>query len=162
MSIDTKRVTDRRKLRFDTLAALRTDLEQLETAHRAGSLRHTGNWLPGRNLAHLAAFANYAFDGYPMRSPPWFIRLLVKGRKDTYIRGTMPLGVRIPGVAGGTVGADDVPFDEGLARLRAALDRLERTAPTRPNPLFGPLTHEEWTQMQLRHAELHLGFLHPR
>lgn len=162
MAIDTKAVTDRRKLRFDGVAALRADLEQLETAHRAGAVRHTGNWTPGQILAHVAAFANYAHDGYPMRSPPWFIRLIVKARKNTYLREGLPVGVRIPGVPGGTVGADNVPFDEGLARLRAALDRIERTAPTRPNPLFGPLTHEEWILMQVRHAELHLSFLHPR
>ena len=37
--------------------------------------------------------------------------------------------------------------------------RLRRSAPKDPNPLFGRLTHEQWVQLNLRHAELHLGNL---
>ena len=52
--------------------------------------------------------------------------------------------------------------DEGLRRYRAAMERLRATAPTIPNPVFGRLTHEQWIQLNLRHAELHLSFQIPR
>lgn len=55
-----------------------------------------------------------------------------------------------------------MPFEEGLARLRKALDRLEKNPPTTPNPLFGHMPHEEWLLLHIRHAELHLSFVHPR
>jgi hypothetical protein len=70
-------------------------------------------------------------------------------------------GVRIPGVAGGTLATDPVPLDERLGRFRRVLERLKAEAPTAPSPLFGPLTHEEPIAMNLRHAEVHLGFLIP-
>ena len=41
------------------------------------------------------------------------------------------------------------------------MERLQAEAPTAPNVIFGQLTHEEWIAINLRHAELHLGFLIP-
>jgi hypothetical protein len=32
---------------------------------------------------------------------------------------------------------------------------------TARHPVLGKLTHEEWTQLHLRHAELHLSFAVP-
>jgi hypothetical protein len=55
-----------------------------------------------------------------------------------------------------------LPSEEGLRRYRAAMDRLRRTPPMTVNPVFGPLTHEQWKQLNLRHAEPHLGFQVPR
>ena len=54
------------------------------------------------------------------------------------------------------------PEDRWFSRFRAAMDRLRTTAPAAPNPVFGRLTHEQWIQLNLRHAELHLGFHLPR
>jgi hypothetical protein len=38
----------------------------------------------------------------------------------------------------------------------------QRTSPTIGNPAFGKLTHEQWVQLNLRHAELHLRLQVPR
>jgi len=40
--------------------------------------------------------------------------------------------------------------------------RLQATTKRYPSPAFGPLTLEEWDQLHLRHAELHLSFFVPR
>jgi hypothetical protein len=52
--------------------------------------------------------------------------------------------------------------DDGISRYRAALERLAREAPTQPNVVFGPLTHDQWIKLNLRHAELHLSFCQPQ
>ena len=54
-----------------------------------------------------------------------------------------------------------MPLDEAVARVRQVMKRLENEAPAAPNVVFGPLSHEEWIALNLRHAELHLGFLIP-
>lgn len=151
----------RRTLRFDDFNAIRRDLDAIEAAQRAGRLASTGNWSPGQNLAHLAAFVNYPYDGYPRQiaNPPWLIRFICGLMKNKYIHKHMAPGVRIPGIPAGTVGADEVPFETGLRHFRAALDRMEEAPPSIKNPILGPLTHHEWMQLQCRHAELHLGFL---
>ena len=75
------------------------------------------------------------------------------------LRKGMPVGVRIGRhIPGGTVGLDVVSTDEGLHKFRSALQRLRATPPTIDNPVFGKLTHEQWIQLNLRHAELHHRF----
>lgn len=160
---DTSRLADRRRPHFATPADMRADLEVLERAASAGTLRASGNWTAGQILSHLAAFIGFAYEGYPpeLSNPPWFIVAFLRLRKRAMLTKGLPAGVKIPGIKGGTVGAAEAPLPAALARLRRALDRLERTAPSAPNPVFGPLTHNEWIALHLRHAELHLGFVHP-
>ncbi len=162
MPTATKTTTaPRRTLRFNTPDDLVHELGQLEASQRAGTLKASGSWTPGQNLGHLATWVEYTFDGTPMK-PPWIIRFIMKFRKHSFLNSPMRAGVKIPGVKGGTLGTEPVGFDEGLLRLRKGWERLRREAPTKPNVLLGPLTHEEWIKLHLRHAELHLGFLHLR
>ncbi len=161
---DTAKVTDRRELHFESFAAIRRDLDTLEAAHRAGTLRSTGNWTPGAIFGHLAGFMEYPYDGYPpeLGPPPWIVRAILKLLKNKYLYKPLPAGVSIPGVKGGTVGAVDAPFDQALPRLRKAIARMDTSPPTTPNVVFGPMTHEEWRSLQCRHCELHLSFMHPK
>lgn len=162
MAVDTKTTTDRRAVRFERLADLRADLDRLERAHVAGRLRRGGNWTEGQVFTHLAAFIEYGYGGYPKEvSPPWFVRWIIRLKKREYLSKGMPAGVRIPGTKEGTIGMEDVGFEEGLARYRAAVDRLEQQEPPVESPAFGAMSHGDKVRLQLRHAELHLSFLHP-
>ncbi|RIK68534.1 MAG: hypothetical protein DCC65_02765 [Planctomycetota bacterium] len=159
--IDTSKVTDRRRLHFDNPRQLHSDVDRIVASERTGTLRRTGNWTTGQILGHLAAWIDYAYDGYPVK-PPWFIKFILRFAKKRFLRGPLKVGVKIPKVPDGTYATEPLSVDEGLARFNRAWARLQDRPPTAPNILFGPLTHEEWIQLNLRHAELHLGFLHPR
>jgi hypothetical protein len=160
--IDTSKVTDRRNLRFNSPDDLWRDVDQIAAADRAGRLRRTGNWTTGQTFGHLAAWTSFPYDGYPptLRAP-WFVILILKGRKNKYLNQGLPAGVHIPKVPGGTAGIEPLALDEGLSRLRGAWDRLRKSPPSVPNPIFGPLSYQEWINLNLRHGELHLSFLHP-
>ena len=161
--VDTGKVAGRRMLRFESIDQAMAEVERLAEAERAGRLRRLGNWTLGQTLGHLAAWAEYGYTGSPLRVPffikwiQWILRL----RKRKFLYGPMRAGVKIPGVEGGTLATDPEPLDEGLGRFRRAMERLKTEAPTAPSPFFGPLTHEESIAMNLRHAEVHLGFLIP-
>jgi hypothetical protein len=160
--INTKQVHDRRALRFEELNAAVADAELLADAERRGTLRAAGNWTLGQALGHLAFWANAPYDGYPeMGQPPWFIRMLLPLFKSRFLNKGMPAGVRIRGVPDGTFGTSLVGTDEALFAMRAAFTRLSLQAPTRHNAIFGHMTHADWIKLNLRHAELHLSFLHP-
>lgn len=163
MAINTKRVPDRRKLRFESIAELRAEIDRVLKADETGRLKRLGNWTAGQNLFHIAAWINYAYDGFPaeIKRPPWAMRVLLKMLKGRMLSRGLPVGFRLPGVAAGTLGIDDVPTHEGHRLLTAALNRLESQPPPLPSPALGPLTHPEWIALHLRHAELHLGFLMP-
>jgi Protein of unknown function (DUF1569) len=158
--VETSKVTGRRMLRFESIDQVMADVERLAEAERAGRLRHLGNWTLGQTLGHLACWVEYSYTGAPLKVPAvlkWILRL----GKRRFLYGPMRPGARIPGVEGGTLATASTPLEEGLGRMRRAMERLKAEAPTQPQVIFGPLAHDEWIAMHLRHAELHLGFLVP-
>jgi hypothetical protein len=155
--VNTGRATDLRAVRFTTLDELLADVDRLAAAERAGSLKRAGNWTLGQALGHLATWAQFSYDGLPMRTP-WFVKLILRMQKRKYLRGPLPRGVKIPRVKGGTLGTEPLSLDEGLSRYRTVTERLRREAPTRPSEVFGVLARDEWIALHLRHAELHLSF----
>jgi hypothetical protein len=148
----------RRTLRFETFDAVLAEAERLIAAEREGRLRRAGNWPLGQTLGHMATWAAFALDGYPPEvHAPLPVRLILRMMRNRILtKGMMP-GVKVGRVPGGTLGLDPMDAEEGLRRLRDAYQRLLMKSPTIPNPAFGPLTHEQWIQLNLRHAELHLG-----
>lgn len=160
MTVNTKKTEGYRKLRFDSIDALLEELAAIESASRANHLKVTGNWTPGQILSHLAAWVEYGYVGFPMKPAPFFIRFLLRLRLQKMLEQGMPRGIRIPGVRAGTTGQDDMPFDHAMSRLREALTRLKNGEPcTHDSPAFGALSHEDRIRLNLRHAELHLGYL---
>ena len=136
------------------------EVERVAEADRQGRLRTVGNWSPGQVLAHLAAWIEYGYDGFPMKPPPFFIRWILKRQLRKYLVGSMPRGVRIPRVKQGTYGLDEMPVAAAAARLTRAFQRLGSGELAKyDSPAFGPMSHEDRVRLNLRHAELHLGFL---
>ena len=54
-----------------------------------------------------------------------------------------------------------VSAEQGLSELRASIQRLKTEPQRHPHPVLGRITRDEWDQLQLRHAELHLSFFVP-
>jgi Protein of unknown function (DUF1569) len=158
--VNTAKVAGRRILRFESIDQMLAEVDRLAEAERAGRLKRLGNWTLGQALGHLAVWAEYGYTGPPLKTP-FFIRWLLRLRKQRFLHKPMPAGVKIPRVQGGTLATEPMPLEEALPRLRRAMERLRTTPPTIPHNFFGLLRHEEWIAMHLRHAELHLGFLVP-
>jgi hypothetical protein len=153
----------RRTLRFDTVDDAIAEAERLAACERDGKLERAGNWTLGQALGHLATWATFPFEGYPDSvRPPLPVRLVLRMMRRKILTGAMPTGMKIGRMPEGTLGLDVVPTDEGMRRFVDALRRLRASCPTCASPVFGPLTHEQWVQLNLRHAELHLGFQVPR
>jgi len=162
--VDTGKVTDYRKLRFSTIDELLKEIDRLVAADNGGKLRRTGNWTAGQIFGHLAGWMNFSYEGFPKRGarPPWFIRFILRMKKKAYMRDGMPRGVKIPGIEGGTFATEPLSTQEGAQRLRAVLLRMKNREPVlHHSPAFGEMSDEERIAFQLRHAEVHLGFLHP-
>lgn len=159
-AVDTRKVANRRVLRFASLDEVISEVGRLAEADRAGRLKTLGNWTLGQTLGHLACWAEYAYTGTPLKVP-FLIRWLLRPAKRKFLYSPMRAGAKIPGVQKGTLGTDLVSLDEGLERYRRVLERLRVEPPTAPQVVFGSLTHEEWIALNLRHAELHLSYLIP-
>ena len=156
--IDTKTIAQRRELHFTRIDEALAEVDKLAEAERQGKLRCLGNWSPGQNLGHLASWIDYSYDGVPFKTP-FFVKLVMRPMKRRMLYKPMRAGLRIPSLPGGTAGIDPMSFEEGLGRFRRTFTRLKNEPPQRPHALFGLLTHDEWINAHLRHAELHLGFM---
>lgn len=159
MTVNTGKV-DRRKLRFENLDQLLGELDRIQQAHESDRIKLQGNWSLGQILSHLAAWIEYGYVGYPMKPPPFFIRWILKLMVRKYLNSGMPSGVKIPGTKEGTFGQDDVPVEQAMQRLRENIERLKSREPASfDSPAFGPMSHDDRITLNLRHAELHLGFV---
>lgn len=161
--VNTKSVKEFRAVRLNSAKEVIAEAERIVASERAGTLRITGNWTVGQTFGHIATWIEFALDGYPPDvKPPALVKFVLRTfMKKKFLRGPMPRGVRIPGMPQGTLGTEPMTTEDGLARLRRAWERLSTTAPTVANPIFGVVPHDEWIAMNLRHTELHFGYLHP-
>lgn len=161
-TINTKKVANRREIKLATLDDLAADTKQIAQADAQGRAKAMGNWSPGQNLQHLARFITCSLDGFDKALPfgirafGWILRRFL-GKK--LFKNPVPPGYTLP-VGTPFIPADDVSVADASAELLAVLDRIRAGAAFVPkSPFFGPLTREQWIELHLRHAELHLSFV---
>ena len=159
-NVDTRSSANYRILRFDSIDDCIEEVHRINAAGKQGTLFTTGNWTAGQIMAHVAAWIEYGYEGYPIGKPPFFIRWILRsGLKKTLQKG-MSRGVRIPGLPDGTVGIEDMEVPNATGRLLGALEKLRSPeGAVFASPGFGAMSHEDRIRLNLRHAELHLGYL---
>lgn len=156
MSVNTKQVTGRRTLKFNSLDDILADAEKLA----AGPIRVLGNWSPGQIFQHLAITMNGAIDGMPLKAS-LLLRMFGWLFKNKILTGTMPAGIQLPADSAKHLVPPETTLDAGLQSLRAATQRMKTESHRAKSPFLGALTREQYDQLQCRHAELHLSFLVP-
>jgi hypothetical protein len=157
-SIKTGKVLGRRTLHFTTIDQALAEADRLAVADRANKAQSLGNWTLGQTLNHLASWAQFSYDGIPMNTP-FFIRWILRTRKNSFLHKPMRPGVRIPSLPEGTLATNPAPLEDALKQYHQVMTRLKTEPPTIRHQLFGIMTHEEWIALNLRHAELHLSFI---
>ncbi len=157
MSVESKMVQGRRELHFSSFDEVIADAERLVSSPHTRTL---GNWPLSRLLTHLALGIDKSIEGISFKVP-WHTRLLGFFIKGRVIKRGLPAGFKLPkGTEADAFPAAASP-QEALATLRSAVARLKSEKMTARHPVFGKLTHEEWTQFHLGHAALHLSFAVP-
>src|SRR5262245_19534627 len=146
----------RRTIRFSTLPEIVRDAETLLPHHVT-----VGTWSFGQICEHLAKMMNGSIDGLDFQAPwfaRWFIAPLVK---NSMLTKPMSQGFQLPPNAKPILPCNSTSPESGLKQLKAAVERLQQEAPRALHPFLGKLASEEWMQLHLRHAELHLSFIVP-
>lgn len=67
----------RRLLHFNSIDEIFAEMDRIIAADRAGTLRRAGNWTAGQAFGHLAAWIDYGYEGYPMKTP-WLVKVIAK------------------------------------------------------------------------------------
>ncbi len=158
MSVNTKTVSGRRSVRYDSYDDVVADAERLA----AGSVKTVGNWTFAQILEHLAISFNSSIDGIPFKVP---LPMRIMGRlffKSKFLNKEVPSGFQIPdGARGHFLPPDSTEVAQGIADLKAAVERCKVETQRCRHPLFGELTLAEWEKFGLRHAEMHMSFAMP-
>ena len=151
----TASATQRRELHFDSLDEVLAEAERLAAANEVAT---HGNWSLGQILMHLARAVDLSIDGADFKVP-FFVRLIGPLMKRRIMK-KMPSGFKLsPAAAKKLAPADATTTENGLAALRRAIERLSETDERKPHVVFGATTREEWNQIHLRHAEMHMSFV---
>jgi hypothetical protein len=153
----------RRPLSFTDLDEVVRDVEQL----RAKGYSRAGNWDLAQVCDHLTDWMRYQIDGYPrtgclIGTVLWLVKL-TKGKqilREILSTGTMRAGSQTLRDTVHAPGGDEAPAVE---RLKQTAQRFKaHSGDYRPSPLFGSLTRDEATKLQLVHCAHHLSFLVPK
>lgn len=148
--IKTRKVADRRKVRYKSLDNLLYDAERLASMQ----VRTLGNWSQGEIYSHVAKSLDACIDGNRALPAPlrWILSTFLKNR---YLNQGVPAGFKAPG----EFQPNEVSVAEGLGELRKAIQRQKDTSDRTMHPAFGKITNAEWDSFNLRHAEMHMSFL---
>jgi hypothetical protein len=158
MTVDVKTVTDRRRVRYDSMQDVVTDAERLAT----GPVRSLGNRTFEQILRHLAIAINYSIDAPKSAfSVPWYFRLMARWYRKRIFAGGLRPGFQVPGDADQKLWPEGGDRTVALDGLRQAVRRLGVETKRGSHPVFGKLNVDEWNQFHLRHAELHMSFVTP-
>jgi hypothetical protein len=154
----------RRQIHLQSPADLLAEVDRIAASASVGLVRPSGNWTAAQVFEHLAKFIEYSFDGFPFMYP-WPMRFASWVVGTISWRWLMQLAFR-PGFTNPRVAAAVEP-DAGVTLKQAAqsvrkqLRRiLDGEQMVQRNPTGELPSHEQWVECHLRHAELHLGFLH--
>jgi Protein of unknown function (DUF1569) len=157
MTIDTKAVAGRRHLEFRSLDDVVADAEKLVSS---GRVKILGNWPLNQLLMHEATAINDSIDGMNGKAP-WYFRLIGPFLKRTILTKGLRAGFQLPKEREAASYPAASSDREALEKLRKAAARVKTERMTSPHPLLGELSHDEWMQLHLRHAELHQSFAVP-
>jgi Protein of unknown function (DUF1569) len=153
---------ERRKLSFASLDEVVADAENL----LARGYDKAGNWDLAQVAGHLAEWLRFPVEGFPkvpllVRPMLWMMRV-TSGRRmfsNILAEGFSPGGRTMPQTVappGGDPSAAVAKLKDAAARFKA------HTGEIHPSPLFGAMTKDEATQLQLVHCAHHLSFLVPK
>ncbi|MCB9847896.1 MAG: DUF1569 domain-containing protein [Phycisphaeraceae bacterium] len=158
--VNTK-TASRREVRYQGFDDILKDLDRLEAADREGVLIRHGNWTLGQNTHHLADTMEQSLDGFRFTSPlP--LRVLFRILRPMVLSRPFPKGIKLTGSAATLIPDTSITSEQGLGELRRQIQRVQDGERfTQASPIFGKLSHEQWVNLHLKHAELHLGFLDP-
>jgi len=121
VTVNTAKVTGRRKVRYDSYDDLLRDAERLA----AGKVRPLGNWSYAQVLEHLSRAMNAAIDAPISRSLGSFGLVAKLFFKSRALKGPMTAGFKLPAdAAKALVPEQSLDNEAALAMLRQAVHRL--------------------------------------
>lgn len=156
--VDRKKA-DRRSLHFDSIDDALAEAERLA----ASQVTTTGNQSYGQILEHLARTLDVVSGKITGVNVPLPLRIMGRAMKPFFLSRPMKPGLNLPSAAQDIFWpSDEVSVEDAMTHFRTALDRFRNAKSLPKHPVFGKMSREQHNQLQCRHCELHLSFVHPQ
>lgn len=157
-----KQSQSRRTLSFATMEAFYQDAASWDEA----KMQSLGKWTPAQNIEHVAILIEGSVHGFPGVKAPLLMKLafttLVKIAPGMIFNQSFKPGIKFPKGTVDFFTPGDVSYVDALQRLRRALDDAAKLKMTQASPLAGRLSHEQWSKLHCRHAEMHFSHIVPK
>jgi len=149
----------RREVKLHCFNCLRSELDKFEQAGEDG-LTTTGEWTAGQIVQHVCETMKRSIDGFEFKAP-WFVRLMRPIIRMKFVGKAKPIpaGIKLTGDSTTMIPPKSVALSDAIADLRSTIERAKKEKMAQPSPVFGKMTHEDWVNLHLRHAELHFSFI---
>ncbi|MEE8459502.1 MAG: DUF1569 domain-containing protein [Phycisphaerales bacterium] len=155
---DTRKVTERRELRFNSMGDILNDVEYMAAGDPP---RSTGNWTSAQIIQHVGRIIDFSIEGFPVPRAPLPVRIVCRLLRKKLLRDPMKPGITLPPKFARLQPETRTTWDEAVDGFRAAITKLDTKRMTCRSPVFGKLNHEQWVQLHCRHAEMHFSFIAP-
>lgn len=155
--VDTKLVMNRRSLHYESLGEFLVDAQCLAQ----GTTQTLGNWTLAQIFDHVSRSLRVAVEGTDAWFP-WPARCVLRFARRKIMSRPMKPGFHVPRNLEQVLRpGEGLTADESLQNLHEAICRFQSASQLARHPAFGKLTRDEWQQLTLRHAELHMSFVIP-
>lgn len=146
----------RRTLRFERLDEVMPEVERLLAGHET-----LGTWSLAQICRHLAMSMRRAVDLPASTTFDPALRVSDEQKRRVFETGQLPEALPgPPEIMPGEVG--DARAEADGLREAIAYFHASPTGPQAPHRFFGPMSRDEWEQLQRIHCAHHLSFVVPR
>jgi hypothetical protein len=148
----------RRELHFDSIDEAMADAQRLAS----GEVETSGYYSFGQILEHLARAMDTVTGELTPEPVGLPLRIAARLARPYVLSHPLRSGFKLPAKSQSLLWpTTEVDVATGLESWKQAIERFEQVEPLRPHPVLGKLNRQQHTQMQCRHSELHLSFVHP-
>ena len=150
----------RRELKFENLDEIVAEVEKLAAAE----VTTTGNHTFTEIVEHLAITHDVTTGTLEGPKPPFFVRLMIPFiKRMVFSDKPAEPGFRLPENAEAFFWPKkEQTLEDAVDHLRKSVEIYKQQGPLEKHPAFGKVTEQQNTQLHVKHAALHLSFVHPK
>ena len=151
-------MSNRRELVFSSLDEVLSDVTQLAQ----GKVRNSGQNNFPNIVRHLAITNDLVVGERTPPKLPLMMRLFMPFMRSSILNGPVKPGFKLPSDMQAFFWPDSsIETDAAIKQLSDSIDRYKTKGPLPVHPLFGKATRQQVDGLILKHAAMHLSFVHP-
>lgn len=151
-------MSERRELEFSSMAEVIEDIEQMASSQH----RTTGNHSFAKIVKHLATTNEMLVGKIVPPKLPWYMRMMMPMMRSKILSGPVEPGFKLPSdqMQSFFWSVEEPDLSEAIEQFKQSAEVYKNQGPLPAHPIFGKATPEQIDGLTLKHAAMHLSFVH--